>query len=570
MGNQNRVTSSVSRTKEHKPAETSLYQQESLSNSTDQAAGREGSMLVSSPESQVKARTKQAYKQLFTSVESALLPVSKLSKFRAIPKLSSAYALRIPKKQFRLKNKERESRKQRKERERCQRGDKAGLDVRKERPAERSVEERMKELEEVCVLGRGGFGKVIKARKLLNNIAERSRYLADNDAIEEICVNDFCNESERYEFVAVKKCLSTAQIKSEARILAKLTSDNSAITETSLTAPTTKTAASGRVFIVKLLDAFEVGARFSAKQYQPVHHRSKSRRSMPLSSFRHSLAKKRHQRFDGSEGDAEFWQVMEVCEAGDLVHVLRFINRPLSLIELKLITVQILKALAYIHARGIVHRDVKALNVLLNSKGIVKLCDFGAAIDLNDATSPLGATECELVSDLWMAPEIFTNDSRSLNSTAQVGKRSTVDIWSFGVTMIELYKQKPPFSELNGSLAWGLISALPECSRRSQLSQLGLTELTAEEPFDAETGCTSEAPHSIDSQVELERFIAKSLVTDPQSRPSSLELLNDQFLAQEAQYLDDLLEKCHDNKIGPVELLSQLAMTAIRNRDLEC
>lgn len=61
--------------------------------------------------------------------------------------------------------------------------------------------------------------------------------------------------------------------------------------------------------------------------------------------------------------------------------------------ELKYICLNTLKGLVYLHCSGIVHRDLKAANILLNETGHVKLCDFGISAKLsNDETRRLQTT----------------------------------------------------------------------------------------------------------------------------------------------------------------------------------
>jgi serine/threonine protein kinase len=119
--------------------------------------------------------------------------------------------------------------------------------------------------------------------------------------------------------------------------------------------------------------------------------------------------------------------VMEYCEGGNLK------SKVGSRINLSdaLVWVQILaENLEYIHARGIIHHDIKPLNIMFSADGIVKISDFGVA-------NSIGGTRA------FMAPEIL------LYETGPDDPRS--DIYALGVTLIELLTGKNPFHLLSAT-----------------------------------------------------------------------------------------------------------------------
>jgi len=93
-----------------------------------------------------------------------------------------------------------------------------------------------------------------------------------------------------------------------------------------------------------------------------------------------------------------------------------------------------LLGLAYLHNLGIVHRDVKGGNLLATEKGDIKLADFGVSEKLEKTLGEIAGTP------LWMAPEVAKR-GEAYNHKA--------DIWSLGITLIELVDGVPPLSELN-------------------------------------------------------------------------------------------------------------------------
>ncbi|KAI0220730.1 Serine/threonine-protein kinase TAO1 [Lamellibrachia satsuma] len=132
------------------------------------------------------------------------------------------------------------------------------------------------------------------------------------------------------------------------------------------------------------------------------------------------------------------WLVMEYCigSASDLIEVHK---KPLREEEIGAICSDALCGLEYLHSFGRIHRDVKAGNVLLTETGTVKLADFGSASIVSPANSFVGTP-------YWMAPEVIL----AMDEGQYDGK---VDIWSLGITCIELAERKPPLFNMNAMSA---------------------------------------------------------------------------------------------------------------------
>jgi eukaryotic-like serine/threonine-protein kinase len=124
----------------------------------------------------------------------------------------------------------------------------------------------------------------------------------------------------------------------------------------------------------------------------------------------------------GTAGDQTFL-VMEYVEGITLAESLR--RSPLATRDTAALGVSLADGLAYVHERGVVHRDVKPSNILISTNGEVKLGDFGIAQLHDAATLTIAGTMLGTVS--YMAPE-------QLEGT-QVGP--SADIWSLGIVLLE-------------------------------------------------------------------------------------------------------------------------------------
>ncbi len=77
--------------------------------------------------------------------------------------------------------------------------------------------------------------------------------------------------------------------------------------------------------------------------------------------------------------DNELWVVMEYLDGGALTDLLVTSTGETRMNEQQIATVckSVLKALAYLHSNGVIHRDIKSDSILLSTDGFVKLSDFG-------------------------------------------------------------------------------------------------------------------------------------------------------------------------------------------------
>lgn len=125
--------------------------------------------------------------------------------------------------------------------------------------------------------------------------------------------------------------------------------------------------------------------------------------------------------------------ILEYAAHGSLKNILATReNHCLTELETRGYIRQTVEGLAYLHDQNIIHRDIKAANLLLDIHNVVKLADFGVSTKANKTAMTLAG------SLNWMAPEIITNK----------GAITLSDIWSVGATIVELMTGKPPYYNL--------------------------------------------------------------------------------------------------------------------------
>ncbi|KAM4030485.1 STE20-like serine/threonine-protein kinase isoform 1-T1 [Anomaloglossus baeobatrachus] len=135
------------------------------------------------------------------------------------------------------------------------------------------------------------------------------------------------------------------------------------------------------------------------------------------------------------------WILIEFCAGGAVDAVMLELERPLTEPQIRVVCKQTLEALVYLHDNKIIHRDLKAGNILLTLDGDVKLADFGVSAK---NTRTIQRRDSFIGTPYWMAPEVVmceTSKDKPYDFKA--------DVWSLGVTLIEMAQIEPPHHELN-------------------------------------------------------------------------------------------------------------------------
>ncbi|KAI4315572.1 hypothetical protein L6164_028367 [Bauhinia variegata] len=193
--------------------------------------------------------------------------------------------------------------------------------------------------------------------------------------------------------------------------------------------------------------------------------------------------------------EQNLWVVMPFMAEGSCLHLMKIVY-PDGFEEAAIgsILKETLKALEYLHKQGHIHRDVKAGNILLDSNGVVKLADFGVSACMFDTGDRQRSRNTFVGTPCWMAPEVLQPGS---------GYNSKADIWSFGITALELAHGHAPFSKY------------------PPMKVLLMTIQNAPPGLDFDRDKKFTKP--------FKQMVAKCLVKDQTKRPSAKELLEDPF-----------------------------------------
>eukprot|EP00035_Acanthoeca_spectabilis_P034785 m.30956 g.30956 ORF g.30956 m.30956 type:complete len:294 (+) comp6868_c0_seq2:160-1041(+) len=135
----------------------------------------------------------------------------------------------------------------------------------------------------------------------------------------------------------------------------------------------------------------------------------------------------------------KLWIVIEKCDGGALGDLLKKRGEGLSEGEIKVAGYQMCDALEFLHERFILHRDLNAANTLLSGAGLIKIADFGVSV-----IDKRGRRNSFIGSPNWMAPEVVQCETNK-----EMWYTNSCDIWSLGVTMIELADTVPPHHDLH-------------------------------------------------------------------------------------------------------------------------
>nr|8FH4_A Chain A, Mitogen-activated protein kinase kinase kinase kinase 1 [Homo sapiens]8FH4_B Chain B, Mitogen-activated protein kinase kinase kinase kinase 1 [Homo sapiens]8FH4_C Chain C, Mitogen-activated protein kinase kinase kinase kinase 1 [Homo sapiens]8FH4_D Chain D, Mitogen-activated protein kinase kinase kinase kinase 1 [Homo sapiens]8FJZ_A Chain A, Mitogen-activated protein kinase kinase kinase kinase 1 [Homo sapiens]8FJZ_B Chain B, Mitogen-activated protein kinase kinase kinase kinase 1 len=213
----------------------------------------------------------------------------------------------------------------------------------------------------------------------------------------------------------------------------------------------------------------------------------------------------------------KLWICMEFCGAGSLQDIYQ-VTGSLSELQISYVCREVLQGLAYLHSQKKIHRDIKGANILINDAGEVRLADFGISAQIGAEL----ARRLEFIgTPYWMAPEVAAVALKG-------GYNELCDIWSLGITAIELAELQPPLFDVHPLRVLFL-----------------MTKSGYQPPRLKEKGKWSAAFHN---------FIKVTLTKSPKKRPSATKMLSHQLVSQPGLnrgLILDLLDKLKNPGKGP-------------------
>ncbi|XP_053577594.1 mitogen-activated protein kinase kinase kinase kinase 1 isoform X2 [Bombina bombina] len=205
----------------------------------------------------------------------------------------------------------------------------------------------------------------------------------------------------------------------------------------------------------------------------------------------------------------KLWICMEYCGGGSLQDIYQ-VTGALSEHQTAYVCRETLQGLSYLHKQGKIHRDIKGANILLNDCGDVKVADFGISAQL---TATFARRNSFIGTPYWMAPEVAAVELKG-------GYTELCDVWSLGITAIEVAELQPPMFHLHPLRVLFLMS-------KSGYQPPRLKDKSKWSPA-------------------FHNFIKVALTKNPKKRPSASKLLSHMFMAQSglnASLTQELLEK---------------------------
>jgi len=210
---------------------------------------------------------------------------------------------------------------------------------------------------------------------------------------------------------------------------------------------------------------------------------------------------------------AYYFIIFELMSRGELFD---YLTKQITLSEsqVRKMMWQIFSAIQGLHAKNVIHRDVKMENLLLDNDLRLKITDFGFAQHLNNKNSKLFDL-CGTVS--YMSPEMLKSNIDSDNGRIPNGYSLPVDIWACGVIMYTLFMGRAPFYHRKEIL---VLRKIMNCDYKMAGPEFNVLSDNAK------------------------NLIARCLTLNPDDRITAKEALGHDFFVESAEYNSLVLDTC--------------------------
>ncbi|OHT15768.1 CAMK family protein kinase [Tritrichomonas foetus] len=202
-----------------------------------------------------------------------------------------------------------------------------------------------------------------------------------------------------------------------------------------------------------------------------------------------------------------FYVFTELCESDLQSHIAK--NVRIEENNGKVILKQLLQALSYVHSCGFAHRDIKPANILFDKNGVVKLCDFGFSVCIED--KHLVNTQCGTIG--FNAPEVVSGEKYD---------GAKADVWSCGIIFYTMLVGRPPWNTYISPKT--VISKLADMIYPSFLSQEAIS------------------------------FIKRILRSIPEERPTIDDMLSDNYLLNTSTPKIQQSTRSHDSFLNVTDI----------------
>ncbi|KAJ6049286.1 uncharacterized protein N7446_007384 [Penicillium canescens] len=202
---------------------------------------------------------------------------------------------------------------------------------------------------------------------------------------------------------------------------------------------------SGRLVAIKVLDIDSLDYK-SLRDFRDESIKDFIHETKVMKQVKDAGAKNINELIEAISIHSQLWLVCEYCPGGSVRTLMRATDDKLDEKYIIPIARELAVGLRAIHEAGIIHRDVKAANILIHEEGRLEICDFGVAGVLQ---SQRDKRSTWIGTPHWMPPEMFSTRGEAHRYGSEI------DVWAYGCTLFEFANGNPPNSGLRERMQIG-------------------------------------------------------------------------------------------------------------------